>query len=413
MKGLYSLFIQSYSTLVKGVALTGNEKAIDWVKGRKEIMARLKAFGPEAQSILWIHAASLGEFEMARPLIKKLKNAYPKDKIVVTFFSPSGYNALVDDSDIDLALYLPIDKKKETREFLELLNPKLAIFVKYEFWPNLLDQIILKDIPFFIASATFRRDHLLFKPWGKFIASRVAKAQKIFVQDPVSEELLKNHGYTNGLLSGDGRFDNVQRIASEEISFPEIERFLDGQKAIIMGSSWPEDEDQVYPLIRQFPQYKFIFAPHDISAKHVSQISESIPTRVLTYSELKEHPQPEDFQILILDTIGMLSRVYAYAHLAFVGGGFKQGLHNILEPLAHGVPTAYGPNHEKFWEANAAAENGGGKIIHNTTDLREWISFFREDFEYQKERSRALEFIQKHSGATQKMFDSIHSFLEN
>lgn len=413
MKGLYSLFIQTYTTLVKGAALTGNEKAIDWVTGRKEIMQRLSDFGPSKHSILWIHAASLGEFEMARPLVKKLKEAYPNDKIVVTFFSPSGYNALVDDSDIDLALYLPIDKKADTQEFLDLLQPKIAIFVKYEFWPNLLDQIILRDIPFFIASATFRRDHLIFKPWGKFIAKRLAKAQAIFVQDPLSFELLNDHHYENRILAGDGRFDNVQRIASEEISFPEIEKFLDGQKAIVMGSSWPEDESIVYPLIRKFPQYKFIFAPHDISGKHVSQISESIPTRVLTYSELKEHPQPEDFQVLIVDTIGMLSRLYAYAHLAFVGGGFKQGLHNILEPLAHGVPTAYGPDHAKFWEATAASESGGGKVVQNTRELGDWISLFREDFEYQKERTKAMEFIQKHGGATQKMFDSIHSFLEN
>ena len=234
-------------------------------------------------------------------------------------------------------------------------------------------------------------------------------AERIFVQDPVSESLLKENGFTRVTLAGDGRFDNVKTIASKEVHFPEIEGFLDGQKTIILGSTWPEDESLIYPLIQQFPQYKFIFAPHDISPKHIHQISESIPAKVLTYSELQEHKSPKDFQVLIVDTIGMLSRLYAYAHLAIVGGGFKQGLHNILEPLSHGVPTAYGPMTHKFWEGEAADQKGGGRIVRTTNDLREWISWFREDLEYQKESQKALDFINSHSGATQKMFTEIEA----
>lgn len=412
MRVLYSFGFAFYRLLIKIFALSGNEKAKDWIKGRKEIYHTLEGFNPKNKKVVWMHAASLGEFEMGRPLLRKLKENHPNKQFVVTFFSPSGYNALKNDSAFDLALYLPIDTRKETQRFVQKLNPEAVIFMKYEFWPHLMNSIIKAEIPFFIASATFRNGQFLFSKAGRFIENSLKKATGIFVQNQSSLNLLQARGFTNATLTGDGRFDNVIRLAKSEAHFSEVEDFLDGQKAFILGSCWPEDEKLIFPLIMRFPFFKFIFAPHDISKKRIEEIKENLPAKAVLYSELKDTTSLEDIRVLIIDNIGILSRIYRLGYLAFVGGGFKQGLHNILEPLAYGLPTVYGPKTEKFWEGKAADEMGAGKIVTNQEELMMWMNSMRDPITYGESRNKAHRFISENSGATEKMYAQINSHLK-
>lgn len=411
MKGLYSIGFSAYRFLIKISALSGNEKAREWLRGREEIDKKLNSFNFDNKGVVWMHAASLGEFEMGRPLLKRLKERFPNKNFVVTFFSPSGYQALKNDHDIDLALYLPIDTKKETKRFLQKLNPEVVIFMKYEFWPHLMDAILKEKIPFFIASATFRKGQFLFSKAGRFIENSLKKATGIFLQNQSSYDLLNQRKYTNITTTGDGRFDNVIKLTKTKASFENVETFLDGQKALILGSCWPEDEKLIFPLIMRFPFFKFIFAPHDISKKRIQEIRENLPAKAVLYSEINEVEQLDDYRVLIIDNIGILSRIYRLGYLAFVGGGFKQGLHNILEPLAYGLPTVYGPKTDKFWEGEAANDCGAGKIITQREELTQWLNSMRDEITYQKAQKSALQFIQENSGATEKMFSEIEKIL--
>lgn len=357
---LYNIGIRCYYILIRMAALF-NPKARLWVDGRKRLFEQIEATLAQrikpGDKVIWLHCASLGEFEQGRPVLEEL-NAQGY-RVVLTFFSPSGYEIRKNYPHAAAVFYLPIDTPANAKRFVELLKPHAALFVKYEFWLNYLAALREKAISTHLVSGVFRPDQHFFKWYGKSFFRAIQGFKTLFVQDENSFNLLKRHGFTNMVLAGDTRFDRVMEIAGNRGSFPDIEAFAGNEKLIIAGSTWPMDEKlllETFTSLRgEIPGLKMILAPHEVDAASIGHSVERAAASGARYARFTEG-HFADKEILILDTIGMLSQLYQYAHAAYVGGGFNDGIHNILEVLAHGVPVAFGPNHHKFVEAREAAE---------------------------------------------------------
>jgi len=400
MKLLYNLGIWGYYLLLRIVSVR-NKKAQKWIAGRKEIFVRLQEAITPGELILWFHASSLGEFEQGRPVIEAIRALSPEYKILLTFFSPSGYELRKDYPFADYVFYLPLDTPKNAARFIEIVQPKKAFFIKYEFWYNYLTQLKKAEVPTYIFSALFRPSQIFFKPWGRWYLQAIRTFEQIFVQNQDSYDLLAKYNFTNVSLSGDTRLDRVGQIADAAPKLEKLEFFCNGQKIIIAGSTWPEDEEFLIPYLNKHPEgVKFVIAPHEVTPQSLARISSAIEKSYAYYSTAtKEELLKAD--VLIVDGYGSLNSIYRYGHIAYVGGGFTSGIHSILEPAVFGLPVIFGPDYHKFQEAHDMLAIGAASCINNAEEFNNQMDSYL--FDHEKLRiasSMASGYVNKNRGAS-------------
>ncbi|HKB43834.1 MAG TPA: glycosyltransferase N-terminal domain-containing protein, partial [Chitinophagaceae bacterium] len=387
-----------------------------WVKGRRHIFEKIEKTIPAGEQIIWIHCASLGEFEQGKPVIEKIKTQYPKYKILLTFFSPSGYEAKKNYEYADWVFYLPVDGPKNAKRFLEIVHPSLVIFVKYEFWYYYLKKIKYRNIPLLLISALFRKDMSFFKWYGRLQRKMLSRFDHLFVQNETSKKLIDEIGLAGICsISGDTRFDRVIEIAEKFEPIPAIEQFIGKNKAIVAGSTWKEDEKVLKKAFTELndQNLKLIIAPHEITEKHLKEIKELFPGSVL-FSQLTTHDsQLTTHDCLIIDNIGLLSRLYKYGYLTYVGGGLRlMGVHNVLEAAVYNKIVLFGPYYHKYSEAVALVLSGGGLSFNDEKKdgmmLKELIAALLTDqSEYDYRSKAAGNFVQSNKGATEKIIGFI------
>ncbi len=376
MRWLYNLGILGYYLLIKIVSIR-NEKARKWIEGRKDIFNRLRETITPGERILWFHASSLGEFEQGRPVIESIRKLKPEYKILLTFFSPSGYELRKDYKYADYIFYLPLDTKKNAARFIDIVRPEKVFFIKYEFWYNFLTQLKEESIPTYIFSALFRPSQIFFKPWGKWYLKAIATYEHIFVQNQESFDILHKFGFINVSVSGDTRLDRVGEIADAAPRLDKLEIFCGGQKAIIAGSTWEEDEDLFIPYLNKSQSdQKFVIAPHEVTPQSLERVCNAIQKSYVLYSTAS-HEELIKAEVLIVDGYGYLVSVYRYGLLAYVGGGFTSGIHSTLEPAAFGLPVIFGPNYQKFQEAHDMLSLGAATCVNNYEEFELKIDSYR------------------------------------
>ena len=407
MKWFYNIGIQLYTLIIHLAALFGNKKAKMWIAGRKDIFKQLKEVEPNA---IWIHAASLGEFEQGRPIIEAIKAKTPNQKILLTFFSPSGYEIRKNYPFADYIFYLPIDNQRNAKRFIALTKPKFAIFIKYEFWYHYINELHLNQIPIYSVSAIFRPNQRFFKWYGAWFRQMLLKFEHIFVQNKSSLLLLKKQHISNATMAGDTRVDRVWDIKSTKKDFPIIEKFTNQQPTLICGSTWQEDEKIIAEYInteKNLP-FKIIIAPHDIQEKHLKAIEHLFKnTSIFRYSQAND-ADIEQANILIIDNIGMLSSIYQYGTIAYIGGGLGKGLHNTLEPITFELPVIFGnQQYQKFEETVWLAENGGGFPIGNFEEFKSIVEQLQEEDFYKNAAQMAFQYIEDNRGATEMIMQKI------
>ena len=402
---LYNIFLVLYALGIRVTSLF-NEKARKWLRGRKDIFRQLAdAMQGKDEQRIWVHCASLGEFEQGRPVIEAIKTQYPSYKIVLTFFSPSGYEIRKDYDGADYVFYLPMDGAGNAKRFIELVNPSLAIFVKYEFWYHYLNQLKKQDVPTMLISAAFRSSQPFFKGYGGLFRKILKSFACIFVQDENSKQLLADIGITtNVAISGDTRYDRVVQIAENARHYDLIERFKGDSKLLIAGSTWPEDEMVLREALHILPDdWKMIIAPHEIDDKHIQQLDEMFQDTNTIYSQLPT--THTGHRVLIIDNIGMLSSLYRYGDIAFVGGGFqKGGIHNVLEPAVFGLPVFFGPQYDKFVEAKALVSRLYAFPISKKEHFNSLLRKLMEDDKRRLSMHKTIQaYIAGQAGATAKI----------
>ena len=387
------------SLVLKVIALF-NQKIKLGVKGRANTFDILKNEIKKGDKTLWFHCASLGEYEQGLPIFDILRKDYPKHKIVLTFFSPSGYEIRKNAPFADVVVYLPLDTKSNAKQFIKLVNPELTVFVKYEIWPNYLNEIKKKGLRAVLISAVFRKDQSFFKWYGTQTKEALFAFEHIFTQNEDSKNLLENIGYKNATVSGDTRFDRVLNQLQIDNTLDFIETFKQDKLCIVIGSSWPEDEAILVPYINQCKHdVKFIIAPHNIKAKQIDSLKQSIKKETVLFSN-KENTDLSNSSVFIIDTIGILSKIYSYADIAYVGGAMgKTGLHNILEPAVFGVPIIIGANYKKFPEAQEMIDNGNVFSVNDYSSLKNKLDLLIENKIFRKETSKkSFNFVKEKEG---------------
>lgn len=404
---LYNILVFKVGLVLKIIALF-NKKINLFVEGRKQTFSKLAATISKKDTVIWMHCASLGEFEQGRPILEKLKEKHPDKKLVLTFFSPSGYEIRKNFNGVDVVCYLPLDSKKNVKKFLKFVHPETAIFVKYEFWPNLLKELKTRNIETILISGIFRKKQLFFKWYGSWMRNSLKAFSHFFVQDEISKNLLNSIKFKNVTACGDTRFDRVYEITKQDNSLVFISEFKNNSTILVAGSTWKEDEVLLVDYINNHSSKneKFIIAPHNINSKDIKELKDSILKKTVLFSA-KEGENLKDFQVFIIDTIGILTKVYSYANIAYVGGGYtKSGVHNILEPATFGVPIIIGPNFEKFNEVKDLVEIEACFVVNNTQKLSVLLTqFFRENQKRQKAGLIALNYIKNKTGATTKIIN--------
>ncbi|MFN3639537.1 MAG: 3-deoxy-D-manno-octulosonic acid transferase, partial [Flavobacterium sp.] len=350
-----------------------------FVEGRKNTLKTLQQKLPN-KPILWFHAASLGEYEQGLPLIEAIKKEHPNYGILLTFFSPSGFEVRKNNTIADVTVYLPLDLPHLVKAFLNLVNPKAAFFIKYEFWPNYLKFLNERNVPTFLVSGIFRENQLFFKSYGGLYRKSLKSFDYFFVQNETSKKLIESLGYSNVLCSGDTRFDRVAAIVEENKSLDFVESFKGDNALMIIGSSWPKDEEILLPLLNQSSEsIKFLIAPHNIKNDQIQYLKNSINKKTILYSE-KDTVDINEHQIMIVDTVGLLTKMYRYADWAYVGGGFgNPGVHNVLEPAVFGMPVIIGSNYNHFAEATDLVDLGGCISIKNSEELQSIVKSITND----------------------------------
>lgn len=380
-----------------------NTKLKLFVAGRRETFARLKNGLQPGNRVLWMHVASLGEYEQGLPLLKKLRQRYPQHKIVLSFFSPSGFEVVKDKTPADVVVYLPFDTLRNARKWLDTVQPELAVFVKYEFWPALLSQIQRRNIRLLSVSAIFRPSQVFFKPYGGWMRRSLGAFEHFFVQNETSVHLLKNIGIHQVSLAGDTRFDRVLEILERDNRLEFMDDFTKGKTCVVAGSTWPEDEVFWTAFVKNhLPENAVVvFAPHDVSPAHIQALRAQLPANAVLYSEVINGEKKAVGTVLVIDTIGLLTKVYSYADWAYVGGGMKQGLHNVLEPAVFGIPVVIGREYSKFQEAVTLVERGGVISVSEQTAFNEAAGLL---FTVLVERNRRgkinQDFVEEMTGAT-------------
>ena len=402
----YNLCMILYAAIVRAIS-PFNKKARLWSNGRKGMFERMRSEIGKGEPIVWIHVASLGDFEQGRPLVDCVKEKYPDYKILLTFFSPSGYEVRKNYKNADYVFYIPADTKRNAREFLDIVNPEVVIFVKYEFWLNMLAELRKRKIRTFIASAIFRRNSIFFNPLGFWWRAALRSFDTLFVQDELSKSLLEGLGVTNVVVAGDTRFDRVSAIAESAEKVAVVEEFRGDSRLFVAGSTWGPDEEILLTLINENPNIKFVIAPHEMNEARIEHILREAKGGAVRYTQLSGHDWADN-QVLVLDTMGLLSRVYGSAEWAYIGGGFGAGIHNTLEAAVYGLPVAFGPKYRKFKEARDLIELGVGRSVTDDEELKAWFDELKTDADYLARLSAiASVYVGKHRGATDKIVEAI------
>ncbi|MBP7470859.1 MAG: 3-deoxy-D-manno-octulosonic acid transferase [Flavobacterium sp.] len=405
---IYNLIVQIANFSLKIIAQFSPKIKL-FIDGRKPVFEILKSKIQANDQTIWFHAASLGEYEQGLPVIEKTKEKFPNHKIVVTFFSPSGYEVRKNNNVADVTVYLPLDTQKNARQFLKLLHPEMVFFIKYEYWPNYLNELKKLKTPTYLISGIFRKNQMFFKWYGGFYRKALETFTYFFVQNESSKKLLLQLGKTNAAVSGDTRFDRVATILEKDNSLDFIEAFKNDTLTIVVGSSWPKDESLLVDYINQTSEkVKFIIAPHNIKSEQIQELKNSISKKAILFSE-KENQNLADFDVFIIDTIGILTKIYSYANIAYVGGGFgNPGVHNILEPATFGVPIVIGSNFSHFAEATALVNLEGCISISNKNELFDAFSnlISNEDIRHEKGHICGT-FVRMNKGATTIIMNNI------
>ena len=441
MKSLYNIAIWFYALAVRIVAFFNRKVRLMW-RGKREAYAKIESGLADGDRVVWVHAASLGEFEQGRPLIEKLKRENPEYKILLTFFSPSGYEVRKNYASADVIAYLPLDTPRNARRFVELVKPEKAVFVKYEFWLNYLGELRRRGVDTYIISAIFRPNQVFFKWYGGIFRKGLKAFKTLFVQNEESKELLKGIGVENVMVAGDTRFDRVVDIAAAAKRVEVVEDFVNAQSldnaqctmhnsqfgmfqlpVLVVGSSWGPDEDLLVRYINERAgKMKMIIAPHEVREERIKELTSKLTCKYALYTQITDNrlhitdksqlslqtPNPSfltDYDVLVVNTIGVLSSVYQYGQVAYIGGGFGVGIHNTLEAAAWGMPVVFGPNYHKFQEAKELIECGAGCSIANYEECARALDEF---FENNKDASTASkEYVAKNIGATTLIYNSI------
>jgi len=400
MRLLYDIGVRGYKLLIRLASLR-SEKARKWLDGRRNIFSRLKEELPSDKPIYWFHVASLGEFEQGRPVIEAIRKKAPDVKILLTFFSPSGYEVRKNYEFADYVYYLPLDTPYNVKRFLDIVNPEKAFFVKYEFWYHYLTALKKRGIPTYIFSAIFRPSQIFFKPWGSWYRKALRAYNHIFVQNQESLDLLNKFGFTNVSLSGDTRFDRVGQIADAAPRLSVLDEFASGKKLVVAGSTWKADEALLLEYINssELP-VKYVIAPHEVSDKSIQRITESLNKKYVRFSKAG-NGDLKGADVLIVDGYGYLTSVYRYGNLAYIGGGFGSGIHNILEAATFGMPVVFGPNHEKFQEALDLLEKKAAFCIHDYEEFKSVMDeYLKDDKKLQVTSDLTSNYVSQSRGAS-------------
>lgn len=410
MNILYSLAIRFYSAAIALASLLGNNKARLWWKGRSNQWENLKSINKNDEWI-WFHVSSLGEFEQGLPVIESLKQNFPKYKILLTFFSPSGYEPRKNFHLADKVAYMPSDTLHNAKRLIKNFNIKAAFFVKYDFWFNYMKVLKKNDIPLYYISALLHPEHYFFKFYASWFRKQLKNVTHYFVQNEETATLLNMIGINDVTVTGDTRFDRVFEIAKKSESFPEIEKFINGRKCIIAGSSWPSDEKYLIPFSKKMPDdYCMIIAPHDISDSHIKQITSQLEDYILYSQQTLDCGR--DAKVLVINTIGILKKIYKYARFAYVGGGFMNSIHNTQEALVFGCPVVIGPKYHKFVEAVDLVEKGGMFSVDNQKEFDETFdSLINDEDFYNKASGICQDYIQLSIGATKVIMNNLQSTI--
>lgn len=404
---LYNLGIKIYYLLIFVVSLF-NKKARLWIRGRKGICDELREKIDPNSDIIWFHCSSLGEFEQGRPVMEKIRESLPGKKILLTFFSPSGYEIRKNYTGADHIFYLPLDTRKNAARFLNIIKPQYAFFIKYEFWFHYLSQLKKSGTKIYLISGIFRSRQVFFKFYGRWFREILRSFTHFFVQDEESGRLLKSIGFNNVTVCGDTRFDRVYAIAGKSRDLPLIRSFVSGKMTLIAGSTWPPDEEIIVRFINENKlPVRFIFAPHEIHERGIRLLQESVKRKIARYSSADESAI-WNAEVLIIDTIGILSAVYQYGNIAYIGGGFGKGIHNTLEAATFGLPVIFGPNFKKFREASDLIKLNGAFSICNYDGFYKILNALLTDKQlFEKAGETARNYVRRNLGAT----DTITKFV--
>lgn len=405
---MYTLGIYIYIGLVKLAALFGHRKAKKMIEGRKESFTKLKEGIEQGTDYLWFHVSSLGEFEQGRPLMERIKAEYPQYKIMLTFFSPSGYESAKKYQFADIICYMPFDTVLNAKRFVRMLNPKMAFFVKYEFWMNFLFELKRCNVPTYSVSSIFRRGQAFFRPWGFYYRKALRCFDHLYVQNETSRQLLAEIGIDNVSITGDTRFDRVAKILEISRQLPLVEAFVAGSnKIFIAGSSWGPDEEVYLPYFNENKGWKLIIASHEVDEARIKEITSRVNGVCVCYTKATMD-EVRAADCLIIDCFGLLSSIYRYGNVAYVGGGFGVGIHNILEAAVYGIPVFFGPNNAKFQEATSLKECGGGIEIRSAEEFASRMRCFDENpKELRAAGAAAGSYVSENSGATDKILSTI------
>ncbi len=422
MNLLYNFAIHCYVLAIRIVSLF-NPKARKWIHGRRGIFEKLNTqmniLRTGSSRYVWIHAASLGEFEQGRPIIEAIKQKYPDTKIILTFFSPSGYEIRKNYEGADIVCYLPADTPRNARRFLDIIQPDLAIFIKYEFWYNYLTTLKLRHTPTLLVSAIFREKQIFFRPYGQFFKRMLTCFEHIFVQDDFSLKLLEKSKIAHASIAGDTRMDRVYQLSQNPKQFPLIEAFKGENDLLICGSTWREDEVWLLDFLNKTEhpvetrliaslRHKTIIAPHDVSESHIQYILANLEVKTVRYSQANLETI-DDAQVLIIDNIGMLSSIYQYGKWAYIGGGFGASIHNTQEAFVYGLPVIFGPQYHKFKEAVDLVAQGGGFTVHSGAEFETVFQKLQDENTYNTASQICLAYVERNKDATEK----IMSYIEN
>jgi 3-deoxy-D-manno-octulosonic-acid transferase len=386
-----------------------------FVNGRKDVFTILQSKISATDKVIWFHAASLGEYEQGLPVMEAMKEKHPNHKIVISFFSPSGYEVRKNNTVADATVYLPLDTKVNAIKFIKAVHPEMVFFIKYEYWPNYLNQLKKQNIPTYLVSGIFRKNQAFFKWYGGFYRNALTTFTHFFVQNNTSKELVQKLGFNNVTVSGDTRFDRVVAILNRDNRLDFIEQFTKnsstalGVTTVVIGSSWPKDEELLVDYINQSADdVKFIIAPHNIKQEQISNLKSQITKKTVLFSE-KENQDLSEYNVFIIDTIGILTKIYSYADIAYVGGGFgNPGVHNLLEPATFGVPIILGPNYSHFAEATALVNLGGCISITTQNQLHDAFNLLLNNEDERHEKGHICDtFVQMNKGATDIILSSI------
>ena len=409
---IYNIVIRLYGLAIRLAALRLH-KAKCWVEGRRHIFERIEqAIDPTAR-IIWVHVASLGEFEQGRPIIEELRRQHPEYKILLTFFSPSGYEIRKRYPGADYIFYLPLDTLRNVRAFLNTVRPEMVIFVKYEFWLNMLQELRRRSIRAYVVSAIFRRNSIFFRFYGGMWREALKCFEMIFVQNEESKTLLAELGFDNVVVAGDTRFDRVAAIAAQAKRIDLIERFKGDAPLFVAGSTWGPDEELLIRLMNDNPTVKFVIAPHEMEEERIRHLLASTHGGGFRYTDCNNATDLAQKQLFVLDTVGLLASVYGYASWSYIGGGFGVGIHNTLEAATFALPIAFGPRYQKFKEACDMIAIGAACSVTTYEELAAWFAPLRDDAEHlQRIGNLARDYTRSHQGATKSILNTIFTTPE-